>query len=127
MKRLLSLIALGFVVLTGSTVVGVHLAERGARERRAQRFAERVLESIVAGDELHRSALGASELEAIAQRTELLEGALDRVSSRFGGDRWELGYCTTSGDYLQIWVPDPNPERRARLFFGAPEGADPPC
>ena len=127
MKRLLLLIGLGFVVLTGSTIWGVHIAEWGARERRAERFAESVLASIRNDGERHKTALGASELEAIDARAGAFSQAAQLGEKRFQEDRWELAYCLATGEGFEIWVPDPNPQRRARLRFEGDDGAPLPC
>ncbi len=127
MKRLILLIALGFVVLTGSTMWGVHIAEWGARERRAERFAESVLDSIRSDGERHKKALAASELEAIAARAEAFSKTAQLGAKRFEEDRWELAYCLATGEGFEIWVPDPNPQRRARLRFAGDDGAPLPC
>ena len=126
MKRILLLIGFAFVVLTASSIVGVHLAERGARERRAERFARSVLESIRSDGTRHREALGASELAEVSARAAAFAQGATLVEQRFSEDRWELAYCLQGGEPFQIWVPDPNPGKRARLFFG-PSDSAPPC
>ncbi len=126
MRRLVLLLALGFVVLSGSSVVGVHLAERGASERRAERFARSVIESLRSGGDRHVKALSTSELVELEARAGAFATGTTLIHQRFGGDRWELSYCLKNGEPFQLWVPDPNPDKRARLFF-APSETAPPC
>lgn len=127
MRRLLILIGLGFVVLTGSSIVGVELAERGARERRAERFARSVLDSARTGGTRHLEALGESEIGALETRSAALAKGATLMRLRSVDDRWELAYCLSSGEPFQLWVPDPNPRRRARLLFAAPDDAPTLC
>ena len=127
MRRIFLLIGLGFVVLTGSSILGVHLAERDARERRAERFGRSLIESIRSGGTRHEKALGASELLELETRTAAFAQGATLTHQRFEEDRWELGYCLATGESFYLWIPEPNPKRRARLFFGPPGDAASPC
>ncbi len=127
MRRLVLLIGFAFLVLTGSTIVGVQLAEQGARERRAERFGRSVFESFRRDGERHRQALGAEELAELEARRADLDTGVTLVRLRAGENRFELAYCLESGEALQLWVPDPNPRKRARLFFEAPDDAPAIC
>ncbi len=127
MRRLLLLIGFAFVVLMGSTVVGVHLAERGARERHAERFGRSVFRSFRQETERYRQALAADEVAELEARREVLEKGVTLVRLRATEDRYELAYCLVSGEALQLWVPEPNPEKRARLLVEAPADAPGLC
>lgn len=124
MKRIASLIALGFVVLTASTYYGVILGERKSLERRAEYFARKVMNSLAIGSPLAGNALPEAEVAQLRERSELFVGRPALLASELEGDEWHLDYCTQTHTRVRVRLPEPNPDWRARIEMRADE---PPC
>jgi len=125
MKRIAILVALGFLVLTAATYVGVYLGEQGARANRSEYVARTLLKDYQKGS--LPEILSAAQRAPFEQHGDLLKGPFRRLSRRREGDAWLFTYCFSSGGVVELAIPEDGNVEHFEAMIHPPGAHAAPC
>ena len=125
MKRIALLVALGFLVLSASTYVGVLMAREGERGNRAEYVPRSMLKDFQKGS--LPEILSVEQRAQFEQHREVLMGSFRRNARRREGDLWYFAYCFENGGRADFVVPEDGNVERFQVVIRPPGERAAPC